>query len=196
MRPAMKIVTLSIAYLLPVAALGQECTALRSATVEDAAEYLQAAAGRSTSAACVQLAFQLIAASPTEQAVPLLIENLGLKRPLNNGERRGIFMHGNTPENLYPAIHELFTIGPPAEPKLIRFISHTHDEKDVERHNALYALLLIHHGNAMGVIDSLMKVSKATVEAGDSGRLRAAAADVASKWCDERIRQRCEDALR
>jgi hypothetical protein len=168
MRRVVETVTLSIACLIPASVLAQECGALQSAGADNAAEYLRNAVGSSATAACVQSAFRLIAASPPEHAVPLLIQYLGLRRPLTSGERRGIFIHGNNRETLYPAVHELFTVGLPAEPALLDFIAHVDEQNSVERNNALYTLLLIHHGSAMRVIGDLMKASKLSA---DSQRL-------------------------
>jgi hypothetical protein len=194
MHQTVKIVTLSMLLLLPALSSGQECSDLSSGTAADAAEYLRHAQGQPSSPACLQSAFHTIARLPVEQAVPLLTQNLGLKRSLTSAERHGIFMHGNTTETLYPAVYSLFTIGPPAKPGLISFIGRSEEGKVIERKNALYTLLLIEHGNAMHVIESLMKASRQTRDASGRTRLRAAAEN-AAKWCDDRIRGKCREAL-
>jgi hypothetical protein len=65
----------------------------------------------------------------------------------------------------------------------------------VESENALYALLLIHHGDVVAVIGKLLNARRTSTsrEAGD--RLQGAARS-ALKWCDERSKTQCEDALR
>ena len=52
----------------------------------------------------------------------MLIERLAYRRPLSEGERLGVFMHGNVPDVLYPAVHELYSLGEPSETALSRFI--------------------------------------------------------------------------
>jgi hypothetical protein len=145
---------------------------------------------------CVRAAFQRIASAPAEEAVPLLLKYLGFKRPLNEGEKHGIFIHGRTPATLYPAVQALFAIGTPAEPGLIGFLAHESGENAAERSNALYALLLIHHGNTMTVIENLMKASKLTRDEGESTRLRTATREAVTEWCDEREKEKCKDAIR
>lgn len=192
-----KLVVLILACLIPAISSGEECTVLKSGKIADATEYLRRAAEKQpVSLSCVQLAFEQIAGAPSEQAVPILIDYLGYKRTLNSGEGRGIFLHGNTPGTLYPAIHALYTIGPPAEPGLISFVAHSKEQGGVEQNNALYTLLLIHHGDAMSVIGNLMKESKSSSDTEDRTRLRAAATNVAAKWCDEQAKEKCEDALK
>jgi len=190
----MKIV-LATGCLLSTLSTGQECDALNAASAAKAADYLQHAGDDPTAAACVQIAFHQIAASPPEQAIPLLITYLGYKRPLNEGERHGIFMHGNGPSVMYPAVHELYVFDKAAEPAIGRFIAENRNNKGTELENAVYTLLLIHHGNALSVVQALHRVSASstTVEARD--RLQRAATD-AVKWCDEGHKPQCEDALK
>lgn len=174
---------------------GQECEVLRGGTVAEATEYLRHAVDESAAASCVKAAFHRIGASPPEQAIPLLIGYLAYKRPLSEGERRGIFMHGGGPSELYPAVHELYLLGSPAEPALVGLIAGNRDSAAPEEKNALYTMLLIHHGDVVSVIKLLHKegISSTNEEARD--RLQAAARD-ALKWCDERSRAECEEALK
>ena len=140
---------------LPAIAIGQECVALHSASVAKAVDHVQHAPDEAASAGCVKLAFHQVAKSPSEQAIPLLISYLGYKRPLNEGERHGIFMHGPGPDVLYPAVHELCRLGEAAESSLVRFIAEGKSAEGVGLDNALYTLILIHHGNIMAVIQKL-----------------------------------------
>ena len=163
-------------------------------SVAEAAEYLQHASTAVTPLVCVQAAFQRIANAPSAEAVPLLLQYLGFKRPLNEGEKQGIFIHGRTPATLYPAVQALSTIGAPAESGLIGFLANENHEKEVERSNAHYTLLLVHHGNTMMVIEDLIKASESTRDDAESTRLGAASGEAATKWCDERIKEKCKDA--
>jgi hypothetical protein len=85
---------LVIANALSSRAIGQ-CDDLRSASVEQATSYIEHAPDDAASAKCVQIAFDVIGSLPTEQAVPVLLKYLGYKRPLNDSEQHGFFMHGN-----------------------------------------------------------------------------------------------------
>lgn len=142
---------LLLLWLSPVLAVAQDCNGLKSGSASEAVEYLRHVGDEAAAASCVNQAFHQIASSPPEQAIPFLVGRLGYKRPLSEGERHGIFMHGDGPNVLYPAVHELFTLGKPAEPALLHFIAENKDATGTERANALYTLLLIHHGNAMDV---------------------------------------------
>jgi HEAT repeat protein len=181
---------LVVLLLSPIFAVGQDCEALRSGSASEAVEYLRHAGDEATAAPCVIQAFHQIAISPPEQAIPLLVERLGYKRPLSEGEQHGIFMHGDGPNVLYPSVHELSALGKPAETALVHFIAENKGARN-ERDNALYALLLIHHGNAINVIETLMGESKSSQGTAADARLRAAAKE-ATKWCDDQIRTKCE----
>jgi hypothetical protein len=121
------------------------------------------------------------------------IELLGYKRPLSEGEQHGIFMHGNGPGVLYPAVSELFALGGPAERPLLHFVAENKDTARIERDNALYTILLIHHGNAEEVIEAVMVESRASGDGPERARLHAAAKDVATTWSDDRNRVKCEE---
>jgi hypothetical protein len=176
-------------------AIGQECDALRSGSAAKATDYIQHAGKDAGAAACVQVAFHRIASSPPELAIPLLINYLGYKRPLNDGERHGIFLHGNGPAVLYPAVHELYVLGDAAESALVTFIGTNKSGTRTELDNALYTLLLIHNGSALAVIQELHKESTSSASMETRDRLQDAARD-GLKWCDERWRSKCEDALK
>lgn len=178
-------------WLPSMFAAGQDCEALRSGAPSAAVEYLRHAGDDPAAASCVILAFHQIASLQPEQSIPLLVERIDYKRPLNEGERLGIFMHGDGPNVLYPAVHELAALGKASEPALLHFIADDKDVTKTARENALYTLLLIHHGNALDVVDTLTRERRASEDAAASARLQTAAED-ATKWCDERIRAKCE----
>jgi hypothetical protein len=181
--------------LASVFSAGQECDALKSTSAPAVTEYLQHVGDDPAASSCVEAAFHQIATAPPELAVPTLITYIGYKRPLNKGERLGIFMHGNGPNVLYPAVHELFVIGSPAEPALIGFIAKNKDNAGPESKNAVYTLLLIHHGDVVSVLQELHKASVSSTSDEARDRLQGAARD-ALKWCDERAHAQCEDALK
>ena len=78
----------------------QECDALKSGSASEAIEYLRHVGDDPAAVTCVNLAFHQISGLPPEKAVPLIVERLAYKRPLAEGERHGIFMHGNGPDVL------------------------------------------------------------------------------------------------
>jgi hypothetical protein len=192
MRTVIEAVLLVIG-LSPALAVGQGCSALNANSASQAFEYLRDASPQTAVLSCVLRAFHQIASSPTDEAIPLLIELLGYKRPLSEGEQHGIFMHGNGPDVLYPAVSELFALGKPAEQPLLHFVAGNKDTARIERDNALYAMLIVHHGNAEEVVDALMLESRASGDEAERARLCAAAKAVAAKWCDDRNRVKCED---
>jgi hypothetical protein len=195
MRASMKVMLLVAVFLLSTLSVGQECEALKTSSVEKLTEYLQHAGDSAEVASCVQVAFHRMAVLPSEQAIPLLITYLGYKRPLNESERNGFFMHAKAPDVLYPAVQELFVIGSPAEPALIGFIAKNKDNAGPESKNAVYTLLLIRHGDVVSVIQELHKASVSSTSDEARDRLQAAARE-AMKWCDDRAHAQCEDALK
>jgi hypothetical protein len=188
-------IALCVVCFLPLISIGQECSEARLGSAAEAAEYLQHASAVVTPLVCVQAAFQRIANAPSEEAIPLLLQHLGFKRPLNEGEKHGIFIHGRTPATLYPAVQALSTIGAPAESALVSFLANENEGKEVERSNAIYTLLLIHHGNTLTVIENLMKASKLTRDEAESTRLGTAAREAVTKWCDEQTKEKCKHAI-
>jgi hypothetical protein len=190
-----KVMLLAVGLFFSTLSVGQECGATNSASVEKIADYLQQVGDDPAASACVQAAFHHLAVLPADEAIPRLITYLAYKRPLNEGERHGFFMHGKAPDVLYPAVYELYLIGGPAEPALISFISGNKDGQGLETKNALYTLLLIHHGDVVAIVREIHKASVSATSEGARDRLQAAARD-AVKWCDERARSDCENALK
>lgn len=157
--------------------------------------YIQRASDDSANAECVKIAFHVLATSTPPRAIALLISYLSYKRPLNEGERHGIFMHGKGPEVLYPAVNELSHMGAAAEDGIVAFIGESKDANRIALNNAIYALILIHHGNALAVVQRLHSESSTSTNS-DAEKSFRSAAKAASRWCDERWKDKCEDALR
>jgi len=195
MHASMKETLLMTAFAVSTLSAGQECETAKDASIEKITAYLQHTGDDAAVAPCVQATFHHIASLPPEQAIPLLLAYLAYKRPLDEGERNGFFMHGKGPDVLYPAVYELYSIGDPAEAPLVSFIARSKDNAELGVKNALYTLLLIHHGDAVSVVQGLHKASLSSTseEAGD--RLQGAARD-ALKWCDDRARAQCENVLK
>jgi hypothetical protein len=195
MNAATKGMLFACAWLLPTMLAAQECALLKTASIETVTGYLQHAGDDPAEVPCIKAAFGRIAGIPSEQAIEILIGYLAYKRPLNEAERHGFFMHGTTPDVLYPAVYELYVIGARAEPALVDYVATNWGSAGPGAKNALYAMLLIHHGDVVPVIRTLLQgtVSSKAEEARD--HLQAAARD-AIKWCDEGSRPACEKALR
>jgi len=104
----MDTVALCVVCFLPLISIGQECSEARMGSVAEAAEYLQHASTAVTPLVCVQAAFQRIANAPSAEAVPLLLQYLSFKRPLNEGEKQGIFIHGRTSGHSVPGSARAF----------------------------------------------------------------------------------------
>ena len=195
MRASMKVMLLMAAFLIPTLSAGQECEAAKDASVEKIIEYLQHVGDDPAAAACVQVAFHHIAALPPEQAIPLLITYLGYKRPLNESERHGFFMHGKAPDVLFPAVQELYSIGSPADPALIGFIAGNKDSLGLESKNAVYTLLLIHHGDVVSALQELHRARVSLTSDDVRDRLQAAAREAMNGAMTWALAQ-CEDALK
>lgn len=187
-----KLLLLSPVFLFPMLVNGQECSPVES--VDQAVDYIQHAGNDAKAAHCVQLAFHQIASSGTDRAIQTLVQFLSYRRPLSESERKGIFLHGKGPSVLFPAVHELFSLGDSAEPGLVGFIARGKEAQGIALENALYTLLLIHHGNALDVIQKLHSESTSSTNAEERERLQSAAKDT-MKWCDERWKDKCTDAL-
>ncbi len=196
MRVSPKIILLAVALVFSTVSVAEECEAVvATAPIEKVTDYLQHVGDGPAVAACVQVAFRRIGSLPKEQAIPILITYLGDKRPLYESERHGFFMHGKSPDELYPAVQQLYLLGSAAEAPMIGFIRKNKDNKGEEVKNALYTLLLIHHGDVLPVVQELHGSSKTSTSSEARDRLQNAAID-AAKWCDERARSECEDALK
>ncbi len=185
---------LACVWMVHASLWGQSCDDFQSLSTRAAVEYIEHESDANTNVRCVELAFRQIASAPIAEAVPILVEHLGYRRPLNDAERRGLFMHGNGPSALYPAVHELAQLGPPAESALINFLASTADPKPLIFENALYTMLLMHHGNVVAVIAKLNSARASTVMPESKERLHKAASAML-KWCDERSQKACAKAL-
>jgi hypothetical protein len=181
-----------IILFLPSRLPAKECNSVKLETTTDATEYLQGSGEREYSTGCVDIAFRIISSNPPNVAATLLFRFISFKRPLNDAERRGIFIHGSTPESLYPAVHLLYTIGTSALPELEDFIASLDEGRDIEQQNALYTMLLIRHGDALAVVNDLVQASKKVGDHHQSTRLRSAANVAASRWCQEAIKEKCD----
>lgn len=171
------------ALLLPELSEAQYCEALKSASAADVVNSLDR--GEVHGGACARVAFELIAHLPLQEATPILIKHLGYKWPWSN-EPHGL--HSD------PAVEALAEIGPAAEPAIIDFVGQHENENDIEYANALEALFLIHHGDAVPAIRLLRQRSLAVASTPAAGRLHAAADYMLKKFCP--LRRRCEARLR
>jgi len=103
---------------------------------------------------------------------------------------------GPRPYPLYPAVESLHNIGLAAEPALIDFIAQYEDQSSIEHANALKALALIHHGDAIPAIRLLRERSLSVAGTPAARRLDSAADEMLKKFCPPGLRKRCEERLR
>lgn len=174
---------------------GQSCEAAAIDQPSSARAYLQNPSDAAKTSECVEAAFRSISTLPQTEAITVLISYLGYKRPLTASEQNGIFLHGPVPDVLYPAVEALYKIGPPAEPALFDVLASDSRPDSVEASNALYTLLLIHHGNLPPIIKELTRRANNASDAPMSGRLHAYV-KMLIEQCTDAFRQKCEDASR
>jgi len=163
----------------------QVCKTFDSASAEDAIRSLDR--GEIQTAYCTRAAFQLIEHLPLEQAIQILIKHLSYKWPLSN-EPHGL--------RSYPAVESLYDIGLVAEPAIIDFVGQHENENDIEHANALEALFLIHHGDAVPAIRLLRQRSLAVAGTPAARRLDSAADYMLKQYCPPALRKWCEARLR
>jgi len=174
-------------------ALSQDCEALKFASAADAVNYLDVR--QDPTAECVNAAFQLIQRLPQEDAIPILIKHLGYKRPHTGAENLGFYIHGPLPWLLYPAVEALYSVGLPAEPALIDGISRIEDNDSIDRANALYALILIHHSSILPLIRTMHQRSLSLRGTPSHDRLESAILELKGRYCYGKLKQECEKAL-
>ena len=176
---------LFVIALLPQLCKAQDCEALKTATAADAVHSMDRSeihGGR-----CARAAFQLIENLPPLEAIPILIKHLDYKWPWAN-EPHGL--------RSYPAVESLANIGPAADPALIEFVAQHENESDIEHANALEALAMIHHFDAVPAIRLLRERSLAVAGTPAARRLDSAADYMLKHFCSPVLRKRCEERLR
>ena len=90
----------------------------------------------------------------------------------------------------YPAIGGLAGVGKPAVPVLLKTIGK--GETELERENAMYALMTIDSGHPAEAIGLLRKTADAEPDTVSTGHLREAAAKAETIWC--KARDKCANA--
>jgi hypothetical protein len=176
-------------------ASGQTCEASAIDQPPSARAYLQNSPDAAKTSECVEAAFRSISTLPQTEAIPVLISYLGYKRPLTASEQNGIFLHGPVPDVLYPAVEALYKIGPPAEPALFDVLASESRPDSVEASNALYTLLLIHHGNLPPIIKGLSRRATKLSDGPAADHLHAYVKTLLEQ-CTDAFKQKCEDAAR
>jgi HEAT repeat protein len=167
--------------------VSQGCEELKLASATDAVNALDR--GEIRTAFCSRAAFQLIGNLPPEQAVPILIKYLGFMRPKSNEVQHGL-------PSPYPAVDALAKVGLAAEPALIDFIAQQEDDSSLQRANAVDALDLIRHGDAVPTIKLMRERSAELAGTPAASRLDSAAHYMLRKYCPGKLRQHCEERLK
>ena len=171
----------------------EECEALKFASANDAVNEVEQ--GRIQTATCAKAAFQLIRHLPEEEAIPILIKYLGYKRPQTDAEKHGFYIHGPSPDVLYPAVESLYDIGSPAESRLIDAIARNDSKDSIEYKNALYTLVLIHHSDMVPLLKALHGRSVELAGTPEGARLESVAQDVKKQHCQGKLQAACDNAL-
>jgi|GEM_PF-2413272 len=180
------IATLFVVLISASPCVAQRCDELKLASATDAVNALDR--GEIRTAFCSRAAFQLIGDLPQEEAVPILIKYLGFRRPDSNGPQRL--------QSRYPAVDALAKVGLAAEPALIDFIAQQEDDNNLQCANAVEALDLIRHGDAVPAIKLMRERSAALAGTPAAGRLDSAAHYMLKTYCPGKFRQKCEERLK
>jgi len=178
--------TLFVVLLSASPCASQGCEELKLASATEAVNALDH--GEIKTAFCSRAAFQLIENLPQEQAVPILVKYLGFTRPNSNEVQRL--------RSPYPAVDALAKVGLAAEPALIDFIAQQEDDNSLQRANAVEALDLIRHGDAVPAIKLMRERSASLAGTPAASRLDSAARYMLKKYCPGKFRQKCEERLK
>jgi len=181
------IATLFVVLISAGPCVSQGCEELKLASATDAVNALDR--GEIRTAFCSRTAFQLIGNLPQEQAVPILIKYLGFMRPNSNEVQHGL-------PSPYPAVDALAKVGLAAEPALIDFIAQQEDDNSLKRANAVEALDLIRHGDAVPAIKLMRERSASLAGTPAASRLDSAANYMLKTYCPGKFRRRCEERLK
>lgn len=188
-------ITIAIAVCVsPLLSAAQTCTALAGGSITEANEYLRHPPSNASASSCVQFAIKRIASLPAEQAIPMLIGYLDLRKPPNENETRGFSFHAPWPSYWYPAVDALFHIGDAAAPELLDFIEQNKSASTVARDNAAYTLLLIKHSDVPSLLHIINERRSANSDPQADARLYAAG-QYFVRFCIPRLKAQCEAAL-
>jgi hypothetical protein len=188
MRHSKYLMELYIVLLLSLCPLirAQQCPNY-DANTEGTIAFLRIA--RSDSGAqnnCVVAAIHKLYHVHSKEAIDVLTEYLDFKRELD-----GVSTGSNMEP--YPAVSELFAIGKPALPVLIRAAGGSSFTK-VAQNNALRTIMMIYRDDPPAGIRFLLDEA-AHSENGDQGTLLRQGAASAVRWCQGQHRSKCESVL-
>jgi hypothetical protein len=186
-------VVAAISTIYPVCA--QNCEILRDAHAKRMIDYLTETSRSEGEAPCIGFAIRRLGDAHARAAIPILIDYLDYKRPLDEGEKNGFYLHAPIVPEMYPAASALFAIGKPSVPYLLEVVeaADTHEQK---QSNAVCAVMLIYREHMPDGIKLLKETSRSRANSGDeqkAQRLRDAAKD-AVRYCTL-TKEDCEKAL-
>jgi hypothetical protein len=101
---------------------GQDCESLRSASPDDLVSFLDANPPDEANAECLTFAIHKLGEKRYEPAIPVLARLLDFRRPLNEREKRGLYLHIQGIPEIYPAANALEEIGASALPTVLEVI--------------------------------------------------------------------------
>ena len=186
MRIVWRAPLLSILFLMTLPnARAADCP-VQGSSVKDAVSFLKAAkSNNNVPAECIVAAIHKLYKVRSKEAIDILIEYLDYE-PWKEEQ----VVTGSNAEP--PAVDELFAVGRPALPALVKVLERT-DISNVARKNAVQTIMLIYRDDPPAGISFLVKEAAKTSD-GESSLLRQAASD-ALRWCSGKHHDQCELAL-
>jgi len=181
---------LAIAVVLsPAWSVAQtESCAIDEATAKEAVAFLEAAKGdNGVPPECVIGAIGKLRDQRSKEVIDLLTGYIDYGRPREHRISRG----ANAEQ--YPATSELFAIGRPVLPALVRVLVRT-EVSQVARDNAVRTIMMIYRDDPPSGIHFLVSEAAQLHDRGDASMLRQAASE-AVRWCSDRDHFVCEVAL-
>jgi hypothetical protein len=123
----LKIATLvGVLFLLGSAhVVGQDCDSLQAATSDELVSYLNGIVPDQDNAKCITFAIKRLGERRFEPAMAVVARLLDFRRPLNEREKQGLYLHIQVAEEIYPAANALEEIGKKALPTISEVIKGT-----------------------------------------------------------------------
>lgn len=181
-----------VSWWIVIFVLGQVSMARASCSIDnanpaEAIAFLQKAkSNASTPPECTLTAIRKLAGVRSKEGIAILADYTDFKRP-------GTMLRVPTIADLYPATDELFSIGMPALPELVRIIRQE-QSSELARRNGVYTVMQIFRDDPPKGVAYLLHEAAAERDNGASAKLRQAASS-SLRWCSEKFKAQCQSAL-
>jgi len=163
-------------------ALGQGCPSLRDAQPAELVSFLSAAMPDQSNSECIAWAIKTLGAKKYEAALPVLARYLDFKRPPNELEKDGVYLHPSSVWQVYPAAAAFDEFGEKALPTLINVIRSA-SATELARQNAIAVLMAIHKYETPKGVALLKEEEVKATDDSSKRRLRSAISIAVAKWC-------------